>query len=38
MVFNLVLLINNAKMGIYMPANKENSLAEAVFWDKFIKH
>jgi hypothetical protein len=24
-------LINNAKVRIYLPANKENSLAEAVF-------
>ena len=31
MVFNLVLLINNAKVMIYLPVNKENSLAEAVF-------
>ena len=28
MVFNLVLLINNAKVRIYLPVNKENSLAD----------
>jgi len=31
MVFHLVLLFNNAKVRIYLPVNKENSLAEAVF-------
>ena len=31
LLFNLVLLINNAKVRIYLPVNNENSLAEAVF-------